>query len=830
MAQSTNIKVVVRVRPYNRRETEQNQRCIIKVMDRSSLLFDPDEEDDEFFYQGSKQQYRDISKRTNKKLSMEFDRVYDIDRTNEDMFNECTAPLVDAVLDGYNCSVFVYGATGAGKTFTMLGNEGCPGLTFLTMRYLFQKVQEQQETRKFDVGVSYLEVYNEQVRNLLTKSNPLKLREDSNGVVVSGLVLTPIHSAEELLRMLTIGNANRTQHPTDANAESSRSHAIFQVHIRMTDRKTGAKRSVKLSMIDLAGSERAASTKGLGMRFKEGASINKSLLALGNCINKLADGLKHIPYRDSNLTRILKDSLGGNCRTLMVANVSMSSLTYEDTYNTLKYASRAKKIRTVLRQNMPKSNMPKEFYVKRVTELMCEHERLVELNKLLEAKLTQLEHAGTGCGYDQKELKPWYSKIDAVYAAVIKLQHCVIGLKSKILSLSCRQTLKKDFEQLRKVLSLGQRMLQEDYNMFHSYVNALGSKSQEYTEELPRWRSKLEAACVELKKLKHEVKNSKYREVLALYMRNKDLELQLSRQHINVNHVTGIQNERTENSDLLRKCFSMACELLHQMYDRLEDTQKLTPDMQNVYERLERKMRFTEAETTTAIAQDAELDALLAEDDEQEMETEPRALTSSAKKRARTKRYTQTLSNSDSVLHLGIEGCDETDSEEDMDTEAEGNVFKKPCNLNVTHAVPNLNVTQVVPNLNATQVIARQKVLTATITKPRTVNPRMLSDMLSEQNVSGSSEKMKQALLKSSKFTTQELQRTCAAAIQKENLKYTGNHVRKSPRALMAKTLAGGAAALRKPISRLAGTLGSSSKEAPVVRINRAASFRVKKQ
>lgn len=222
----------------------------------------------------------------------------------------------------------------------MLGNDGSPGITFLTMRELFRQIEENSNDRQFDIGISYLEVYNEQVMNLLTKAGPLKLREDGNGVVVGGLVLKPIYNAEELLSLLVLGNRNRTQHPTDANAESSRSHAIFQVHIRMTTKLTGQKRMVKLSMIDLAGSERAASTKCIGTRFKEGASINKSLLALGNCINKLADGSKHIPYRDSNMTRILKDSLGGNCKTVMIANISPSSLTYEDTYNTLKYASR----------------------------------------------------------------------------------------------------------------------------------------------------------------------------------------------------------------------------------------------------------------------------------------------------------------------------------------------------------------------------------------------------------------------------------------------------------------------------------------------------------
>lgn len=262
---------------------------------------------------------------------MEFNNVFDEVASNHDVFTICTKPLITSVLDGYNCSVFVYGATGAGKTFTMLGSEDTAGITFLTMKELFDIMDIQSEEKKFDIGISYLEVYNELVMNLLTKSAPLKLREDSTGVVVSGLVLKQIHNAEELLELLALGNKNRTQHPTGANSESSRSHAIFQVHIKMTEKKTNIRRTVKLSMIDLVGSERAQSTKCTGVRFKEGANINKSLLALGNCINRLADGSKHIPYRDSNLTRILKDSLGGNCRTLMIANISPSSLTYEDT-------------------------------------------------------------------------------------------------------------------------------------------------------------------------------------------------------------------------------------------------------------------------------------------------------------------------------------------------------------------------------------------------------------------------------------------------------------------------------------------------------------------
>lgn len=165
------------------------------------------------------------------------------------------------------------------------------------------------------------------------------------------------------------------------------------MHIRIVDRKTNQKKTVKLSMIDLAGSERAASTKCMGLRFKEGANINKSLLALGNCINKLADGSKHVPYRDSNLTRILKDSLGGNCQTLMIANISPSSLTYEDTHNTLRYASSAKKIRTVCKQNVVSSTMPKEYYVNKMTGLEEEVFKLKELLRLRSQEVEELKSA-----------------------------------------------------------------------------------------------------------------------------------------------------------------------------------------------------------------------------------------------------------------------------------------------------------------------------------------------------------------------------------------------------------------------------------------------------
>lgn len=221
-----NMQVVLRVRPFSRIEMEQNQRNIIRVADPNTIIFDPDEDDDEFFFHGTRQTHRDITKRVSKNLTMTFDQVFDSQATNNDIFVFAMRPLIQSVMDGYNCSAFVYGATGAGKTFTMLGNEQIPGITYLTMKELFDQIKANSEDRKFDIGISYLEVYNEQVMNLLTKRGPLKLREDGNGVVVGGLELKPIYDADELLSLLALGNRNRTQHPTDANAGK------FLVHVK----------------------------------------------------------------------------------------------------------------------------------------------------------------------------------------------------------------------------------------------------------------------------------------------------------------------------------------------------------------------------------------------------------------------------------------------------------------------------------------------------------------------------------------------------------------------------------------------------------------------
>ncbi|KAI6050651.1 kinesin-like protein KIF18A [Marmota monax] len=388
------MKVVVRVRPENRKEKAAGFHRVVHVVDKHILVFDPKQEEVSFFHRKKTTNF-DVTKRQNKDLKFVFDAVFDETSTQLEVFEHTTKPILRSFLNGYNCTVLAYGATGAGKTHTMLGSTAEPGVMYLTMLDLYKSMDEIKEEKICSTAVSYLEVYNEQIRDLLVNSGPLAVREDAQkGVVVQGLTLHQPKSSEEILQLLDTGNKNRTQHPTDVNATSSRSHAVFQIYLRQQDKTASINQNVriaKMSLIDLAGSERASATSARGTRFVEGTNINKSLLALGNVINALADTKKknqHVPYRNSKLTRLLKDSLGGNCQTIMIAAVSPSSLFYDDTYNTLKYANRAKDIKSSLKSNVLSLNNHISQYVKICNEQKAEILMLKEKLKVYEEQKT----------------------------------------------------------------------------------------------------------------------------------------------------------------------------------------------------------------------------------------------------------------------------------------------------------------------------------------------------------------------------------------------------------------------------------------------------------
>ncbi|KAK9665246.1 hypothetical protein RND81_14G100100 [Saponaria officinalis] len=337
IGKSSKIMVFVRLRPMMKKEKEIGSRSCVRIVNQRDVYLT------EF---ASENDYLRLKRLRGRHFS--FDASFSESSTQLQVYSITTAELVEAVLQGRNGSVFCYGATGAGKTYTMLGTVGNPGVMVLAIKDLFTKIRQRSFEGKHMVHLSYLEVYNETVRDLLSPGRPLVLREDKQGIVAAGLSQYRAYTTDEVMALLLQGNKNRTTEPTRANETSSRSHAILQVTVEYQTRDasmTLMKRVGKLSLIDLAGSERALATDQRTVRSLEGANINRSLLALSSCINALVEGKKHIPYRNSKLTQLLKDSLGGACNTVMIANISPSNFTFGETQNTLHWADRAKEIR-----------------------------------------------------------------------------------------------------------------------------------------------------------------------------------------------------------------------------------------------------------------------------------------------------------------------------------------------------------------------------------------------------------------------------------------------------------------------------------------------------
>ncbi|KAH7105682.1 kinesin-domain-containing protein [Auriculariales sp. MPI-PUGE-AT-0066] len=324
-----------------------------------------------------------------------FDRVFDASAHQVDVFEATALPLLNGILDGFNATVFAYGATGCGKTHTISGTVEDPGIIYQTMAELFQRIDDRKDEILFDISVTFLEIYNEEIHDLLADDGAyrpkggLAIREDQTVKIVGLTELTP-KNAEEVKAIVAAGNSRRTQSPTHANETSSRSHAVLQVHVAQSPRTantTESRTMATLSIIDLAGSERASATKNMGQRMVEGANINKSLLALGNCINALCESgtrSRHIPYRNSKLTRLLKFSLGGNCKTVMIVCVAPTSLHFEDTLNTLQYADRAKMIRTKVSRNIINVDRHVAQYVEAINRL---NEEVRELKAKLAGQL-----------------------------------------------------------------------------------------------------------------------------------------------------------------------------------------------------------------------------------------------------------------------------------------------------------------------------------------------------------------------------------------------------------------------------------------------------------
>uniref|UniRef100_A0A8D0D5W2 Kinesin-like protein n=1 Tax=Sander lucioperca TaxID=283035 RepID=A0A8D0D5W2_SANLU len=311
-----------------------------------------------------------------------FDMVFGQAAKQIDVYRSVVCPILDEVIMGYNCTVFAYGQTGTGKTFTMEGERSpdgeftweedpLAGIIPRTLHQIFEKLSE--NGTEFSVKVSLLEIYNEELFDLLSPSDDVNERlqlfddpRNKRGVVVKGLEEVTVHNKDEVYQILERGSAKRRTASTLMNAYSSRSHSVFSVTIHMKEITMDGEELVKigkLNLVDLAGSENIGRSGAVDKRAREAGNINQSLLTLGRVITALVEKRPHIPYRESKLTRILQDSLGGRTKTSIIATVSPSSSNLEETLSTLEYASRAKNImnKPEVNQKLTKRTLIKEY-------------------------------------------------------------------------------------------------------------------------------------------------------------------------------------------------------------------------------------------------------------------------------------------------------------------------------------------------------------------------------------------------------------------------------------------------------------------------------------
>ena len=290
-----------------------------------------------------------------------FDRTFDTSASQEEVYTYTAKKHVTDAMSGFNCTVFAYGQTGAGKSHTMMGpQDGLLenfGIIPRIVRDIFLAIEAADEDEEFTVKVSYVEIYREKIRDLLNPSKAnLPIRESRRrGIYVEGATELYVSSVEEMLETMLAGDASRAVASTRMNAASSRSHSVFVITIDRRELATGLRRTGKLSLVDLAGSETVGKTGARGKALEEAKTINKSLSALGNVIKALTSGKSHVPYRDSKLTRILQDSLGGNCKTTMVIACSSSDWNRAETLSTLRFGARAKTIKNRARAAVERS-------------------------------------------------------------------------------------------------------------------------------------------------------------------------------------------------------------------------------------------------------------------------------------------------------------------------------------------------------------------------------------------------------------------------------------------------------------------------------------------
>ncbi|CAN8283918.1 unnamed protein product [Cochlearia groenlandica] len=418
-----NIRVFCRCRPLNKEETST----------RSATIVD---------FDGAKDGDLGVITGNNSKKSYKFDRVYTPKDGQGDVFADAS-PMVVSVLDGYNVCIFAYGQTGTGKTFTMEGTPQNRGVNYRTVEHLFEVAKERRETISYDISVSVLEVYNEQIRDLLASSpasKKLEIKQSSEGFHhVPGLVEAKVENINEVWNVLQAGSNARSVGSNNVNEHSSRSHCMLSIMVKAKNLMNGDCTKSKLWLVDLAGSERLGKTDAQGERLKEAQNINRSLSALGDVIYALATKSSHIPYRNSKLTHLLQDSLGGDSKTLMFVQISPSEHDVSETLSSLNFATRVRGVELgPVRKQVDTGEIQKMKAM--VEKARHESRSKDESIKRLEENIQNLEGKNKGRDHSYKSIqeknKELESQIDSVHNQSEKqntqLQQKVKELESKI--------------------------------------------------------------------------------------------------------------------------------------------------------------------------------------------------------------------------------------------------------------------------------------------------------------------------------------------------------------------------------------------------------------
>ncbi|XP_008206881.1 osmotic avoidance abnormal protein 3 isoform X2 [Nasonia vitripennis] len=385
---SESVKVAVRCRPMSQKELQNKCRSVVSV-DPSSRTCS-------------------LAEGASQGKSYQFDATFGPEASTEAVYEEVGSYVVEAVLEGYNGTVFAYGQTGCGKSHTMRG------FIEKALEHLFEATSTAAEDTRYLALLTYLEIYNEKLKDLLQSGgneNQLQLKEDPvrGTYVAGGLRELTVKDARECARLVEQGDRRRAAAATKMNAASSRSHAVLTICLEAIaiEGESGAVRRGRLHLVDLAGSERQGRTGAAGDRLKEAASINLSLSALGNVISALAAGNgRHVPYRDSKLTRLLRDSLGGNARTLMIACVSPSDVDAEESLSTLRYAARARCIKNkpIVNED-PKDALLRQYQIElqRLRKLLESSESRDQILTLPEPKIAFVEEVQPASQQQQQQ-------------------------------------------------------------------------------------------------------------------------------------------------------------------------------------------------------------------------------------------------------------------------------------------------------------------------------------------------------------------------------------------------------------------------------------------